>query len=389
MNLLQKTVYLVLGLIAALSAAPAGAQTDDYTDIVVFGDSLSDVGNTANNFLISLVSPQAQPPYYQGRFSNGPVWVEHLATSLDLNASIRSGNGGLNYAEGGALSGDGSNFLGLIDNLGNQVDNYLGDHNPTGDELFVVWGGANDLIEIGGSLGGLFSGGGTPQSVSSNLAGHVQTLANAGAQNILVLNLPSLGQIPRYLGTSEQAAQNVVSQQFNALLDSQLGVIETQQQIDIDILDVSALFDQLLIAPDRYGFTNITDPAFDESSGDVVADPTGYAFWDDIHPAALTHEWIATAARVALMEAGDLTGNGTVDAEDLDIVLTHWGASVTPFDLSQGDMTGDGVVGQGDLNLVLNNWGDGAPPTQVPEPGSVSLLILSCLLIRRRPHRVR
>ncbi len=53
---------------------------------------------------------------------------------------------------------------------------------------------------------------------------------------------------------------------------------------------------------------------------------------------------------------GDLTGDGFVGLDDLDIVLNNWSSSVTPGDLSKGDLDGDGFIGLGDLDIVLNNW---------------------------------
>ena len=46
-----------------------------FSGIVVFGDSLSDTGN----FFLASGGAVAGPPYFEGRFSDGPVWVEVLA----------------------------------------------------------------------------------------------------------------------------------------------------------------------------------------------------------------------------------------------------------------------------------------------------------------------
>ena len=61
--------------------------------IVVFGDSLSDTGNLRRKlgwtgFL--------GPPYWLGRFSNGPNWVDYLSKRLNLAV--------LNFATGGAVA---------------------------------------------------------------------------------------------------------------------------------------------------------------------------------------------------------------------------------------------------------------------------------------------
>ena len=80
---------------AALMATPAQAQK--YDKIVVFGDSLSDNGNLA------LFGAAPPPPYSDGRFSNGDVWVQQLGFG-ELN-SFGNVNGSTDFAFGGAETG--------------------------------------------------------------------------------------------------------------------------------------------------------------------------------------------------------------------------------------------------------------------------------------------
>lgn len=73
---------------------------------------------------------------------------------------------------------------------------------------------------------------------------------------------------------------------------------------------------------------------------------------------------------------GDLTGDGYVGAEDLDLVLARWGTTVTAGDWTLGDANGDGLVGEADLDLVLAHFGEGTlPAAAVPEPGSGAVLL--------------
>ena len=67
---------LSLGLALVISLAPAGA-FGCVEELIVFGDSLSDNGN------LYAAAGVPGPPYFEGRFSNGPTWVEVLAERLD------------------------------------------------------------------------------------------------------------------------------------------------------------------------------------------------------------------------------------------------------------------------------------------------------------------
>ena len=91
---------VVRGLLVLLLVTPVAAPAfaSPITQIVAFGDSLSDTGND----LIAFGSPQ--PPYYQGRFSNGPNWIDDLAGKLGVPDPQPSLAGGTNYAYGGATA---------------------------------------------------------------------------------------------------------------------------------------------------------------------------------------------------------------------------------------------------------------------------------------------
>ncbi len=56
---------------------------------------------------------------------------------------------------------------------------------------------------------------------------------------------------------------------------------------------------------------------------------------------------------------GDANGDGTVDVDDLNIILSQWTTMIAPG--TGGDLTGDGVVDVDDLNEVLSNWNQSCP----------------------------
>src|SRR5882672_4728589 len=99
--------------IATLAASiglplPATAGLQQLTSLFVFGDSLSDAGNSglATSAATGFTFPPS--PYSDGRFSNGPVAVEYLWNLYNpgnpggLKPSLA---GGTDYAMGGATTG--------------------------------------------------------------------------------------------------------------------------------------------------------------------------------------------------------------------------------------------------------------------------------------------
>ena len=80
--------------------------------------------------------------------------------------------------------------------------------------------------------------------------------------------------------------------------------------------------------------------------------------------------------------AGDLSDDGFVGQDDLNLVLANWGQTTPPGD-PDADPSGDGFVGQVDLATVLGHWGQGTPPavgsllTAVPEPPALWLVAIA------------
>lgn len=83
---------------------------------------------------------------------------------------------------------------------------------------------------------------------------------------------------------------------------------------------------------------------------------------------------------------GDANRDGTVDASDLGILATHYGAT-SGAQWGDGDFTGDGSVDVSDLGLLATNYSNGSSSVaSVPEPGGIALLLcglLSLALSRR------
>ena len=276
----------------ALLLVAAAARAEPIARIVVFGDSLSDTGNAFAGTNGAIPAP----PYYSGRFSNGPVWVERMAEKLALPAPVASLNGGYNYAFGGAETGQGFSTQGSP-NLLLQLALYQLTHAPARSDLFVVWAGANDVfVRIGTPTPP------DPPAYVANLSSAITTLSLAGGSQFLVPNLPPLGQTPWLRSIGYGAEGDTLSAQFNTALAAELSQLRTTLGVTIYELDAHALFARGLAEPGKFGLTNVTDPAYDAATGNVAPNPQEYMFWDDVHPTATVHAALGDYAAAAVPE---------------------------------------------------------------------------------------
>lgn len=307
----MRSRLLAFGFISAVGALPLPAWA--FSNLVVFGDSLSDIGNVYNQTFT--ISPQS-PPYYQGRYSNGPLWIEDLAIDQGMTVPTRSRSGGSDWAYGGVKTGSGATTFTFFSfpNLGTQINNYLAGHTPSADQLFVVWGGGNDFLD--GQTNALIP--------VTNIANHVTALANAGAKQFIVPNLPPLGEIPRNRGTASQTSMDAVSNQFNLQLATTLTNLSASLHVQIYQLDVAGFFQKLFANPSAYGFTDVTHQALVNNT--AVANPDDYLFWDDVHPTRVGHSLLASAAS-DLLDTHNWTA-GAASASFAD--ASNWGPPGTP-----------------------------------------------------------
>lgn len=177
-----------------------------YSSLYVFGDSLSDSGNNAV-VLGPNVTPVPIPgnafiptyPYASGRYTNGDVWAQTLASLLGLTADP-SLLGGTDYAFGGAQTGplapislsDGA----VPPSLETQVALFLAQHGDTARStaLYIVAGGGEDVLHALTAIEGCGDNPGCTDGVISStaatFAGNIRTIVSAlqlaGASNIVV-----------------------------------------------------------------------------------------------------------------------------------------------------------------------------------------------------------
>jgi phospholipase/lecithinase/hemolysin len=313
---MRRLFSLVCAVIAlGLVAAPAAA---GYTGLYVFGDSLSDSGNNA--LVFDSLNPPDRPrtdlpipdntfvptfPYRSSlltpgvlfdRYTNGFVWAELVANALGVpTAGLPSNSGfGTNFAFGGATTGPLDTFPPQFPaSLQTQVATYLGATGNTADPnaLYVVAGGGNNvraaLTAIQQNPSNLLTIVNTfATAYAADTFAMVDRLLDAGAANVLVWNAPDVGVSPAIIAQGASGLGTLVSASLNAAMQAQVwqlpGVIP---------FDLFTFVDQIVAQPSLFGLTDASNAC----AVSITCDPSGFLFWDGIHPTSAGHALIASA----------------------------------------------------------------------------------------------
>ena len=291
-------------LTAVVVALPLFAQAGPYSNLYVFGDSLSDTGNLSNISGGYYPTQGSSQPYAGGRYSDGPVWVETLAAQLGLAAdAVAFTAGGKNFAFAGARTGLGNTPPDVL----LQVAGIWGGGSPVPtpgsadpNALYVVVGGGNDMRDARSAPGGDHASRlAAAEAAVGNLQSAVLYLAASGAKNILISNLPDLGYTPEAILLGLQAQSSDATNAFNGMVGSLLGIEGFFAGLDIDLLDMAGTAAQVRANPGAFGVTNVGLPCagFAFSNGDACATSL---FSDVLHPSAFAHRLIGFAALDAL-----------------------------------------------------------------------------------------
>lgn len=273
---------MMVALVAPMQSSNTVQISHQINQLFVFGDSLSDVGNV---FHATGRAYPPNPPYFQGRYSNGPVWVEYLASELALTPEQNT-----NFAYGGATTGNGS--INGIPGLLAQVQSFTKAHrqvNP--NALYVLWAGANDYLH-GATTNATLS--------SDNLSQAIQSLSKVGAKKIMVANLPDLGKLPATHNGLSSSTLNSLTSAHNFSLSKSLNVLKQELGSDTQIIkvDVYSLYHEAITNPAKFGLTNVTTACLNNVV--TCENPNKFLFWDGIHPTTAGHQILAKTALTAL-----------------------------------------------------------------------------------------
>lgn len=312
--------------------------------IIVFGDSLSDNGNiyslttNAKKAIPLIPIIPKNPPYYDGRFSNGLVWIEHVAKQMNVKLE--------NYAYGGSWAESAvDSWLVVPFGLDMQVSYYLVaaalDFHKF-QHLYVIWMGGNDYIQ--GRSDADYATTNTVESIKKQM----EWLLYYGANNIALVNLPDIGSAPvaAEKGPAFVAAVNKLARMHNTKLAAMVADMrKAYPDANIALIDVKEYYDDIMSHPEKYLLKNTQDACYTggfflqkmmannleiaaakeakinilqnaslqtayftsmsaANGDDHCANPDEYLFWDNIHPTRIVHQAFATLTYNKLYEQG-------------------------------------------------------------------------------------
>jgi len=285
---MRKVLWVGTILVFALAPFAVRASAPKYDNLYVFGDSYCDVGN------VFLATGKTQPafPYYSGRFSNGPIWVDHIAgyLGLPLTPSLA---GGTDYAVGGAfVTAPQSTPQGTIPSVPQQVLLYLSQHGGKADPnaLYFLEGGGNDIADTST---------GSPEALGYQIALGLATsellLRRAGARHFVIPNLFNIGLLP--VAADHAAFATAASAAANLWLNKLLIFEELLPRVRIIRVDINSLMNAVMKDSTHFNFLDVTHPCL---TTELCTDPDHTLFWDTFHPTAFGHSFFAVAIETTL-----------------------------------------------------------------------------------------
>ncbi|KNZ50065.1 hypothetical protein VP01_461g4 [Puccinia sorghi] len=257
----------------------------EYGSIVVFGASYCDNAHPRDNRFSSSLR---QPPYYQGRWSNGPVWVEHIAQVMGVPL--------YNYAYGGATSNNAHFNAGVPDTWA-QIQDYKHDiksgkiHRSNGKVLHLMWVGINSIHQIWRSGEGVEKAVQEADEVKRQFSYLLaDRTINRSPSEFHALTLPPLEIVPNdaYAALGPPGIKVLTDAYNNHLISAIQGLNSPLAGVH----DIGRFWYRVHHAPTsvRFGFSYEKSPCI--SSYGPCKNPEEYIYFDSLHPTTRMHALI-------------------------------------------------------------------------------------------------
>lgn len=313
---MRRNLILVL-LLCWIDSGYAGLSVTPDS-IIVIGDSFSDTGNQAEFFNQPGNMPAGfpySPPYFNGRLSNGPVWIERVASSfgLTVDAAFPFGtavDGETNFSWAGSPTDNVSNPLFPLGML-QQTDYFISNlatytSVSPATTLFTVFGGGNDSFFL--TTGTQMEIDSIAGAAAANIRTIIENLHAIGGTQFLVPNQPgvSLAELYAFDITPIPSIGLAFAQAFNLALDTELDTARANlESVNIIELDIFSLTQSILADPTSFGISDVTNPCVTFGANSTLtgscSNPEDFYFFDSLHPTSTGHELWSQAALGALV----------------------------------------------------------------------------------------
>jgi outer membrane lipase/esterase len=223
-----------------------------------------------------------------------------MAAQLGIASPQPLALGGTNYAFGGARATD-TPYMnsgmadGSVPSVEEQVGMYLSSTNGVADPnaIYTIFAGGNDIKGVAAVEWG-------PSEVfaaASYVEILTQQLIDAGAESILVANVPNVGLAPIVaLGSTPPSVATGLTMAYNATFAN---IGSNPEVVLVDTFTTSnAIAADTAAGATQYGFTNLNGScAMDTESGvNTSGNCDNYLFYDLLHPTAAANSVIAADA---------------------------------------------------------------------------------------------
>lgn len=307
-------IFRMIGFLILFFSPAEKVFSNTFAEIIAFGDSLTDVGNVAG-LTKPGVAPVINGYYKKTHFCDFIIWVETTADFLHLpprtpgrgsSTSLPPLPDGNTWAWGGSEAAAGSvkqeGVSEPIPNLLLEVDQYLAVHTPKVNTLYSIWSGADNLL-----IGDHFTPKYADQAVQA-IESAIRRLADRGASNFLIFNMPSLSDTPaaRSGGVFDEVAANLYTNAFNKALYILLAKLHKDPSLKIYFVNVFKELNKVVRTVKRgkvyrpnffvpgppVAISNVTDEGLNYFNAHGTF-PKNYLFWDDVHPTTQGHQVVA------------------------------------------------------------------------------------------------
>ena len=258
-----------------------------FGQLIVFGDSLSDTGNV---YKLTNREFPFTPPYYRGRYSNGPIWSDRLEVLFKKSFAYGGATTDNNLVQGAARLGTVP-----VPGIRQQVATYLNTtHKTIIDKivptLYILWGGGNDFSR-NSSI--------SPLQIASSLMNSVRDLLNAGVKNVLVFNQPPGNLSPFGRRLNQPVLLAALTAGINNAIAASLAALKPfYPDSSLHLFDVHGLLIEIISNASSIKFDNTIDQCWITINTTTLVqnctNPNKYVYIDDIHFTAPVHQLIAT-----------------------------------------------------------------------------------------------